>query len=99
MISPDLAGEIHVMLFSYKALNMSGKDLTKEVSLQLPVGHLLIIWDILSNKLAGSPANCEFSEEEKRAIWALEDLCEQELINNGITARPEEEWNQLRRIK
>jgi hypothetical protein len=74
---------------------MSGEDLTKEASIKLSVGHLLIVWDILSNKLSGSPINNMFTEEEKRAIWALEDLCEQELVNNGITSKPEKEWNQL----
>lgn len=74
---------------------MSDEDLSREASLKLPVGHLLIIWNILSEKLSGSPLNEEFTEEEKRAIWALEDLCENELTNNGITSKPEKEWNQV----
>lgn len=74
---------------------MSGEGLNKDVYVKLPIGHLLIVWDILSNKLSGSPMNDKFTVEEKMAIWALEDLCEQELINSGITGKPEKEWNQL----
>jgi len=74
---------------------MSVEDLKKEVTIKLPIGHLLIVWDILSNKLSGAPLNDEFTEEEKRAIWALEDLCEEELINSEITEKPEKEWNHL----
>ncbi|WP_321532938.1 hypothetical protein [uncultured Desulfuromonas sp.] len=74
---------------------MSEENLSQEASLTLPVGHLLIIWNILSSKLSGSPLNDEFTGEEKRAIWALEDLCENELLNNGITAKTEKEWNQI----
>ena len=77
---------------------MSDLDLNKVATVNLPIGHLLIIWDILSNKLSGSPINENFSEEEKRAIWAFEDLCEQQLINNGITGKPEKEWDQLIKI-
>jgi len=74
---------------------MSDEELNKEVSVKLSLGHLLIVWDILSNKLSGAPLNDEFTEEEKRAIWALEDLCEQELDNNGIRSKSDKEWNQL----
>jgi hypothetical protein len=35
------------------------------------------------------------TEDEKRAIWALEDLCERSLVENGISPRPESEWNAL----
>jgi len=74
---------------------MSDEDLSKDASIKLPIGHLLIVWDILSRKLSGSPINDEFTDEEKRAIWALEDLCENELVNNGITGKAEKEWNQV----
>lgn len=74
---------------------MSDENLNKEASLKLPLGHLLIVWEILSNKLSCLPINDEFTEQEKRAIWALEDLCEQELINNGLTEKTDKEWEQL----
>jgi len=74
---------------------MSNEDLSTETSLKLSAGHLLVVWDLLSNKLSCCPLNDEFTEEEKRAIWALEDLCEQELGEKGFVARPEKEWNQL----
>ena len=74
---------------------MSDKDLNKEVLIKLPIGHLLIVWEVLSNKLSGSPDSDAFTEEEKRAMWALEDLCETELINNGITGKSDKEWDEL----
>ena len=74
---------------------MANEDLSKKAHLQLSVGHLLVVWDVFSNKLAGSPFIDSLSEEEKRAIWALEDLCEHGLAENGITAAPEPEWNEL----
>jgi hypothetical protein len=35
------------------------------------------------------------TEDEKRAVWALEDLCERSLLESGISSRPEPEWNAL----
>ncbi len=74
---------------------MSDEELNKIATMSLPVGHLLIIWNVLSTKISGSLTNNEFTEEEKRAIWALEDMCERELINQGITEMPKNEWEQL----
>lgn len=74
---------------------MTDDNLVKEATIKLPVGHLIIVWDVLSNKLLELQKSDGFTEEEKRAIWALEDLCEKELINNKITGRPENEWNEL----
>ena len=89
------APQLCVMLSNQKQLKMSDENINKEATVKLPIGHLLIVWEILSNKLSGSPINDEFTEEEKRAIWALEDLCEQELINNGLTEKSDKEWEQL----
>jgi hypothetical protein len=74
---------------------MPTEDLEKEVNLKISIGHLLVVWDILSNKLSCEPINENFTEDERRAIWALEDACEKKIINSGIKARPEKEWNQL----
>lgn len=62
-------------------VEMPNDDLSKKATIKIPVGHLLTVWGILSEKLSSSPANEAFTEEEKRAIWGLEDLCEKELIN------------------
>ncbi len=70
-------------------------NLSKETTVKMPAGHLLVVWNILSEKLSSSYLNDEFGEEEKRAIWGLEDLCEKELINQGFSSRPEKEWNEL----
>jgi hypothetical protein len=70
-------------------------DLTKEVELKLSIGHLLVVWEVLANKLADSAVLDTYAEEERRAIWALEDLAEASLGANGIAPRPKEEWDQL----
>ena len=74
---------------------MDTEELNKPATLHLPLGHLLVVWDVLSNKLSDTNYKEKFSEEEKRAIWALEDICENELVRNGCDSRPQEEWNQL----
>jgi hypothetical protein len=74
---------------------MKTKGLNTQATLRLPIGHLLVVWNVLSNRLSNTNYKDEFTEEEKRAIWALEDLCEQELVRNGFGGRPEEDWNQL----
>ena len=74
---------------------MNTDDLGKEVPVKLSVGHLLLVWDVLANKLAGSPVLDTYGAEEQRAIWALQDLCELTLEENGITPRPEADWNRL----
>ncbi|WP_137971831.1 hypothetical protein [Pseudomonas sp. F(2018)] len=70
-------------------------DLSKEVQVQLPLGHLLMMWDILSSKLSCVPINEFFTEEEKRAVWSLEDLFERALVESGVSSRPQPEWDEL----
>lgn len=74
---------------------MANENLAAKTSLKLSVGHLLAVWDILANKLSGTPFMEALSEDEKRAVWALEDLCERGLLENGVSSRPEPEWNAL----
>ncbi len=74
---------------------MNTDDLAKEVSVKLSVGHLLLVWDVLANKLAGSPVLDTYGPEEQRAIWVLQDLCELALEENGVIPRPEADWNRL----
>jgi hypothetical protein len=74
---------------------MDIEGIDKTATLHLPIGQLLVVWNILSNSLPKTPYKDEFTEEEKRAIWALEDLCETELVRNGFGGRPEDEWNNL----
>ena len=83
------------LCFLNKNYKMSKENLDKKVSIELTTGHLVFLWNFISDKLSGSPLNEEFTEEEKRAIWGLADLCEQELINNEIKAMPEPEWESL----
>jgi hypothetical protein len=74
---------------------MTHENLAIEASLKLTVGHLLAVWDILANKLSGTPFMTSLSEDEKRAVWALEDLCERSLLESGISGRPVPDWNAL----
>jgi hypothetical protein len=74
---------------------LANENFASEASLKLTVGHLLVVWDVLSNKLSGTPFMESLSEDETRAVWALEDLCERSLLENGISGRPAAEWNAL----
>jgi hypothetical protein len=74
---------------------MSAETLTNEAVLKLSVGHLLSVWEILANKLSGTPFLDALDQDEKRAVWALEDLCEKALVENGISSLPAPEWDKL----
>lgn len=74
---------------------MVEEDLEKEESLTVTTGHLIYLWDLVSKKIASAPLNEHFTETEKHAIWALEDILERKLINCNIGARPEAEWEAL----
>ena len=67
-------------------------DLHKIVSLELPLSHLIVIRELLANKIAGSPYIDEFSEVEKRAIWAFEDLCNNEIVKNIPSENQPGDW-------
>jgi hypothetical protein len=74
---------------------MTTEDLTREVPLKISLGHLLLVWDILANKLAGSPVLEDLGDDEQRAMAALQDLCENTLQANGIAGRPKADWDRL----
>jgi len=74
---------------------MSNVDFEKIASLPISVGHLIAAWDILANKLSGTPFMESLTEYEKRAVWALQDLCERSLAENDVSPLPEPEWNAL----
>jgi len=74
---------------------MATETFSKEVSLNLSIGHLLAVWDILANKLSEIAFMDSLDVDEKRAIWALQDLCEQTLVENGVSSLPENEWKEL----
>jgi len=74
---------------------MKNKDLAKTVALDISIGHLLVVWDVLANNSKALPFVESLGDEEKRAIWALQDRCEKCLTDNGIRARPQAEWNSL----
>lgn len=74
---------------------MESKGLNTPATLRLPIGHLLVVWDVLSNRLPETNYKETLTETEKRAVWALEDLCEQALVSAGFGSRPEKDWDAL----
>lgn len=74
---------------------MAKDDLTQNTTIQLSAGHLLVVWDVLANKITESGFIEALTEEERSAIWALEDLFERSLIDTGISGRPAAEWEAL----
>jgi hypothetical protein len=74
---------------------MANVNFADKASLTLTIGHLIAVWDILANKLSGTHFMESLSEDEKRAVWALQDLCERSLVENRVSSRPIPEWNAL----
>ncbi len=68
--------------------------LSKSIGLELSAAHLLVVWDVLANRLAQSAIEA-LSGEEQRALWALQDLCESTLATSGFSSRAEEDWDAL----
>lgn len=75
---------------------MEPEDLSKEVSLKITVGHLFLAWETLSAKFSEHLQwSDDFSEDEKRAIWGLQDILERALVENGLGNMPRDEWEAL----
>lgn len=74
---------------------MKSEELSKVVSVQIPLGHVLLVLETLSNKFSDLRSNDKLSEEERKAIWGLADLFEVALVENGFSDRPQAEWEAL----
>ncbi len=74
---------------------MKDENLSKVVTMQMPLGHILLAWETLSDKFSDLRSNDTLSEEERRAIWGLADLLEKALAENGVDNRPDAEWAAL----
>ena len=74
---------------------MTEKDLSKLVAVEIPLGHILLAWETLSDKFSDLRSNDALSEEERRAIWGLADVLENALIDNGLSCKPQSEWDAL----
>jgi hypothetical protein len=74
---------------------METEDLSKETTVKITLGHLLLAWEVLSDKFSDLRSCGNLSEEEMRAIWGLADLLEKTLIGNGVSGRSQEEWKSL----
>lgn len=74
---------------------MDANNLKTQANSDLPLGYLLVVWDLLANRLSETFYKAKFSNIEKKAIWALEDLGENEWIRNEYQAKPKEKWEQI----
>ena len=74
---------------------MSSEDLGKPVFVEISIGHLLLLWEVLANNSKTQPFVESLSIAERRAIWAFEDLCERSLVENGIGPQPQAELDKL----
>jgi hypothetical protein len=71
---------------------MKDHDLSKVVSVEISLGHVLLAWETLSDKFSDLRSNAALSEEERSAIWGLADLLESALVTNGLGSMPHEVW-------
>lgn len=74
---------------------MKDEDLSRQVSILVPIGHVLMAWQTLTEKFSDLRSNEALSEAERRAIWGLADLLEQTLAAHGIGSRPQPDWEAL----
>ena len=74
---------------------MDAEDFSKEASIKIPLGHLLLAWEVISEKFSDLQPYNSLTNEEKRAIWGLADLLEKLLIENGVTEKSKTEWEAL----
>ena len=74
---------------------MSVENLESEVNIPLTLGHIVVLWDFLQGKLAQVSTTNQLSLGQTRALWALEDICERTLIDNGFSSSPDMEWNKV----
>lgn len=71
------------------------EDFSKETSIKISLGHLLLAWEVMSNKFSDLQSYSSLSEEERKAIWGLADLLENSLLENGVDGKPPAEWEAL----
>jgi hypothetical protein len=74
---------------------MKDEDLSRRITIEISLGHILLAWETLSDKFSDLRSNDALSEQERRAIWGLADLLERALVENGIGSRPQAEWEAL----
>ena len=62
---------------------MTNFDLHDEKQVTLKLGHLWMLWHVLSDRLAETDFKTVLSEAEQKAIWGLEDALENVLVEMG----------------
>ena len=76
-------------------MNPTDIDLSKPVSINISLGHLLFVWETMSAKLSTLNDRDDMSEDEKRAVWGLIDLMEPPLAESGLGTYSHAEWETL----
>lgn len=74
---------------------MTNEELSKVVSIEMPLGHVLLAWETLSGKFSDLQSNEALSEEERIALWGLADVLERVLVANAIGKMPQPQWRAL----
>lgn len=74
---------------------MNTDDFCKQVTLKITVGHLLLAWQVMTDKFSSLQSFDTLSEDERRAIWGLSDLLERALIDVGVSEYSQAGWEAL----
>lgn len=65
------------------------------VNVELSLGHVLMLCQTLSDRLSALREYETWMEEERRAVWALQDTLDRALARLGYDVMPSEEWDSL----
>lgn len=65
------------------------------VNVELSLGHVLVLCQTLSDRLSALREYETWMEEERRAVWALQDTLDRALARLGYDVMPSEEWDSL----
>lgn len=65
------------------------------VNVELSLGHVLMLCQTLSDRLSALREYETWTEEERRAVWALQDTLDRALARLGYDVMLSEEWDSL----
>lgn len=65
------------------------------VNVELSLGHVLMLCQTLSDRLSALREYETWTEEERRAVWALQDTLNRALARLGYDVMSSEEWDSL----
>lgn len=70
-------------------------SMQRTVNIELSLGHALMLCQTLSDRLSALREYETWTEEERRAVWALHDTLDRALARLGYDVMPSEEWDSL----